>query len=34
MKHVKNAVYNKFGVALELEVKLVGFTQNELSNLI
>lgn len=34
MKHVKSTVFNKFGVALELEVKLVGFTQNELSNLI
>lgn len=34
MKHVKHTVFEKFGVVLELEVKLVGFTQNELSNLI
>jgi UDP-N-acetylmuramate dehydrogenase len=34
MKHVKKTVYDKFGVTLELEVKLVGFDPAELQNLV
>jgi UDP-N-acetylmuramate dehydrogenase len=34
MKHVKHSVFERFGISMELEVKLIGFSQNELNNLI
>lgn len=34
IKTIKETVFKRFGVALELEVKLVGFSQDELKNLI
>lgn len=34
IKHIKKTVFEKFGVSLELEVKLVGFAPSEINSLI